>query len=820
MKISYSWLCRYFKGQATPEQIAETLTATGLEVENLEKTEAIPGGLNGVVVAKVLTCEKHPDADKLHLTTVDVGAEAPLNVVCGAPNVRAGLKVLCAQVGTKLTMGNQTVTIKRSKIRGAVSEGMLCAEDELGMGTSHAGIMELPAEAPVGQSAKDYFGLTDDYQFEIGLTPNRIDAASHYGVARDLAAGLLQRGVEAKLELPSVDSFSIDNQNTPISITVDAQQACTRYAGLTISNITVKPSPEWLQNSLRAIGLTPINNVVDVTNFVLHEIGQPLHAFDLAKIDGQHVVVRTMPSNTPFVTLDGQERKLHADDLMICNANSPMCIAGVFGGLESGISENTTSIFLESACFNPVYVRKTARRHALSTDASFRFERGVDPNITIWALKRAALLIKEVAGGQISSDITDIYPTPVERASVNFSPERASNLIGINIDTQTIERIFSSLEIDIESRNSDGTWTLRVPTYRVDVTREADVVEEILRIFGYNNVPMPAKLNSVLSPSPRPDSFKVQNVIANYLTSNRFNEIMCNSLTKEAYYTNLSSHPADTAVHVMNPLSSDLNVMRQTLLFGGLESIQRNISHRNANLKLYEFGNCYSLHNNTPANDKPLSRYHESLRLGIWLTGQTNEEHWGTPQTEQNFFHLKGYVNAIIQRMGVSIEHLTCTEAQPDLFAYGMNYTLPNGQIIAQLGLVNPERTAAIGIKTDVFYAELEWMPLLKALGNNTIKFNELPKYPALRRDLALLLDKKVAYEQIKALAFSTERNLLKQVNLFDVYQGKNLPDGKKSLAVSFILQDERKTLVDAQIERTMQRLVETFARELGAQLR
>lgn len=820
MKISHSWLCRYFKGQATPEQIAETLTATGLEVENLEKAEAIPGGLAGVVVAQVLTCEKHPDADKLHLTTVDVGTGTPLNVVCGAPNVRAGLKTMCAQVGTKLTMGDQSITIKRSKIRGAVSEGMLCAEDELGIGTSHAGIMELPADAPVGQAAKEYLGLTDDYQYEIGLTPNRIDAASHYGVARDLAAGLLQRGVQAKLELPSVDSFSIDNTNTPVSITVEAQQACTRYAGLTISNISVKPSPEWLQSSLRAIGLTPINNVVDVTNFVLHEIGQPLHAFDLAKIDGQRVVVRTMPSDTPFVTLDGQERKLHADDLMICNANAPMCIAGVFGGLESGISESTTSIFLESACFNPVYVRKTARRHALSTDASFRFERGVDPNITIWALKRAALLIKEVAGGQISSDITDIYPTPVERASINFSPERASRLIGIEIDLQTIERILDSLEIDIESRNSDGTWTLRVPTYRVDVTREADVVEEILRIFGYNNVPMPAKLNSVLSPSPRPDSFKVQNIIANYLTSNMFNEIMCNSLTKEAYYTNLSSHPAETAVHVMNPLSSDLNVMRQTLLFGGLESIQRNISHRNANLKLYEFGNCYSLRSNTPASEKPLSRYHESLRLGIWLTGQTHEEHWATPQAEQNFFHLKGYVNAIIQRMGIALDSLSRTEAQPDLFAYGMSYALPNGQCIAQLGLVNPERAAAMGIKTDVFYAELEWMPLLKALGNNTIKFNELPKYPAVRRDLALLLDKNVAYEQIKALAFSTERNLLKQVNLFDVYQGKNLPEGKKSLAVSFILQDERKTLVDAQIERTMQRLVDAFTRELGAQLR
>ena len=817
MKISYSWLKRYFKGEATPEQMAEILTSIGLEVESLERIEALPGGLAGVVVGQVLTCQQHPDADKLKLTTVDVGSGSPLSVVCGAPNVRQGLKVFCALVGAKLPMGGQELTIKRSKIRGAVSEGMLCAEDELGLGSSHDGIMELPADATVGLPIKEFMNLQDDYLLEIGLTPNRIDAASHYGVARDLAACMSYRGHDAQALLPSVEGFAPSATQCPVAVEVQAPQACTRYAGLTITGLSVKPSPEWLQSSLRAIGLSPINNVVDVTNFVLHEVGQPLHAFDLNQIDGQRVVVRTMPQGTPFVTLDGQERKLHADDLMICSASQPMCIAGVFGGLNSGITESTTSIFVESATFNPVYVRKTARRHGLSTDASFRFERGVDPNITLWALKRAAMLIQELAGGEIST-IVDIYPKPVEPARVEFNLERAGRLIGLELDPCAVERILKGLEVEIEARQGND-WLLRIPTYRVDVLREADVVEDVLRIYGYNNVPMPEKLSWALSPSQRPDSFQLQNLIANYLTDNGFNEIMCNSLTKEAYHANLETYPAVHAVRLMNPLSSDLGVMRQTLLFGGLESIQRNVSFRSNNLSLYEFGNCYRLVPDAQG-DGPLSRYAEAFRLGIWLTGQTHEEHWAGASTQQTFFHLKGVVHAILSRMGLRIDALEAHEAPADIFAYGLRYSSSKGDVVAQFGMVQPALAASIGIKAEVLYAELEWAPLMAAMAANRVEYHELPKFPAVRRDLALLVDKQVRYEQIRALAINTERKLLKQVNLFDVYQGDKLPAGKKSLAVSFILQDERKTLVDAQIDRTMQRLVEVFGRELGAQLR
>ena len=557
--------------------------------------------------------------------------------------------------------------------------------------------------------------------------------------------------------------------------------------------------------------------MVDITNFVLHEVGQPLHAFDLARIDGQRVVVRTMPEGTPFVTLDGQERKLHPDDLMVCSASAPMCIAGVFGGLSSGITESTTSIFLESATFNPVYVRKTARRHALSTDASFRFERGVDPSITIWALKRAAMLIKELAGGEIST-IVDIYPRPVERAKVEFNLNRAGRLIGLQLDPNAVERILQGLEIEIETRRGDD-WLLRIPTYRVDVLREADVVEDVLRIYGYNNVPMPEKLSWALSASQRPDSFQLQNLISNYLTDNGFNEIMCNSLTKEAYYANLETFPADHAVRLMNPLSSDLGVMRQTLLFGGLESIQRNMSFRSSNLCLYEFGNCYRVVPDAQG-EGPLSRYAEAFRLGLWLTGQTHEEHWASAPTPQTFFHLKGAVHAIVSRLGLRPEALSTHEAPSDVFAYGLRYSNTKGETVAQLGLVQPSLAASVGVKSEVLYAELEWAPLLASMATHRVEFHELPKFPAVRRDLALLVDTAVRYEQIKSLAISAERKLLKQVNLFDVYQGDKLPAGKKSLAVSFILQDEHKTLVDAQIDRTMQRLVEVFARELGAQLR
>ncbi|MGE0076328.1 MAG: phenylalanine--tRNA ligase subunit beta [Bacteroidales bacterium] len=819
MKISHSWLMQYINVDMAPEQISQILTSIGLEVESLEKIETIKGGLQGVVVGEVLTCEKHPDADKLSITTVNVGQAEPLNVVCGAPNVAKGQKVLVATVGTKLYFKDEEIVIKKAKIRGAPSEGMICAEDELGVGTSHDGIMVLPSDVTVGTSAREYFKIEDDYQYEIGLTPNRIDAASHFGVARDLMAymGLYNNAQGATL--PSVNEFKVDNASLPIPVEVITSSACPRYSGVTVNGVKVGPSPKWLQNRLKSIGLNPINNVVDVTNFVLHEIGQPLHAFDADIIKGNKVVVRTKPEGTPFVTLDGAERKLHADDLMICNESEPMCIAGVFGGLHSGVTEKTTKIFIESACFNPVSVRKTARRHGLNTDASFRFERGTDVNITIWALKRAAMLIKEVAGGTISSEIVDVYPTPVEKFKVDFSVERAWSLIGKEIPTETIEKILKGLEIDVISKNGND-WMLSVPTYRVDVLREADVVEDVLRIYGYNNVEMPQKVSSTLNYSRKPDSFQMQNIAADFLSNNRFNEIMCNSLTKGAYYKDLSTFPEQNSVQILNPLSNDLNVLRQTLLFGGLESIQRNTNFRNPDLKLYEFGNCYKFNADVENPKNPLDRYTENFRLAIWLTGDKDAEHWSQKSDKVNFFNLKSSVHSLLNRFGFDADSLEHTETPSDIFDYGMIYKTNGGKVVATFGVVNSNLTKDFDIKADVFFAEIEWEMMLKQSTKNKISFTELPKYPEVRRDLALLLDTNVSYEQVRKLAYATERKLLKNVSLFDVYQGKNLPEGKKSYAVSFILQDETKTLNDQQIDRTMSRLIEAYTKELGAQLR
>lgn len=818
MKISYSWLKRYINVDLTPEQISQILTSIGLEVESLELKEAIKGGLEGVVTGQVLTCEKHPDADKLSVTTVDIGLSEPLHVVCGAPNVAKGQKVLVATVGTKLYFHDQEITIKRAKIRGEVSEGMICAEDELGLGTSHDGIMVLPSDIAVGLPAKSYFNITDDYLLEIGLTPNRIDAASHFGVARDLAAYIHFHNVNGtRALLPSVGSFAVDSKELPIPVEVLTTQACTRYSGITVSGIKVAPSPVWLQKRLRSIGLNPINNVVDITNFVLHEIGQPLHAFDADAIKGNKVVVRTMPEGTPFVTLDGVERKLSADDLMICNESEPMCIAGVFGGLHSGVTDKTTKVFIESACFNPVYVRKTARRHGLNTDASFRFERGTDPNITIWALKRAALLIKEIAGGEISSGIADVYNSPVEFYKVDFNVEKACALIGMEIPTNQIEKILMGLEIKVLDKNGPN-WILGVPTYRVDVLREADVVEDVLRIFGYNNVAMPDKVSSTLNYSRKPDSFQMQNIAADFLSNNRFNEIMCNSLTKGAYYKNLDTFPEQNSVQILNPLSNDLNVLRQTLLFGGLESIQRNTNFRNPNLKLYEFGNCYR-YNGIKNPENPLGRYAENSRLSIWLTGDRDAEHWSQKSEKVNFFTLKSFVHSLLNRFGFDSDTLEHTEAPEDMFDYGMMYRL-NDKPVVTFGLVNGNIAKEFDIKAEVLFAELEWEMLLKQTTTNKISYTELPKYPEVRRDLALLLDTAVTYEQVRKLAYTTERKLLKNVNLFDVYQGKNLAEGKKSYAVSFTLQDDARTLTDEQIDRTMKRLIEAYTKELGAQLR
>lgn len=817
MKISHSWLTQYLNINKSPEELSTILTSIGLEVESLEVNEAIKGGLAGVVVGEVLTCAKHPDADKLSVTTVNVGSGEPLHIVCGAPNVAKGQKVLVATVGAKLYFNNQEVVIKKAKLRGQLSEGMICAEDELGLGDSHDGIMVLPDEAPVGVPAAGYLKVENDYLYEIGLTPNRIDAASHYGVARDLAAYISFHEIPVKAILPDVSSFNIDSNTLAIPVEVQNPEACQRYCGITIIGIKVGPSPDWLQKRLLAIGLNPINNVVDITNFVLHEVGQPLHAFDADAIKGNKVVVRTMPEGTPFVTLDGVERKLSSDDLMICNESEPMCIAGVFGGLHSGVTDKTTKVFIESACFNPVYVRKTARSHDLHTDASFRFERGTDPNITIWALKRAALLIKEIAGGTISSDIVDVNVNPINHYEVEFNLERALNLIGKHIAETDIERIIESLEIKVLSKNG-LQWLLGVPTYRVDVRREADVVEDILRIYGYNNVEVGSKVNSTLSYTRKPDSLQLQNIVSDYLSSNGFAEIMCNSLTKGGYYEKLTTFPEVNSVKILNPLSNELNVLRQTLLFGGLESIQRNINFRNLNLKLYEFGNCY-VYNPLVKSEKPLDKYAEHFGIGLWLTGETVEEHWMTKPEKQNFYHLKGYVHSILKRFGFNIDILDISEAPDDIFDFGLTYKDQSNHLVS-FGMVNPELLRQLDIKAEVFFAEMLWQPLMEMLTGTRIKYQELPRFPEVRRDLALLIDSSVRYEQIRRLAFETERKLLKSVNLFDVYQGKNIPEGKKSYAISYILQDDTKTLTDEQIDKVMKRLIEVYHNELGAQLR
>ena len=817
MTISYSWLKEYIKVDIKPEKVAEILTSIGLEVENFEKHQAVKGGLEGIIIGEVLTCEKHPDADKLSKTTVNIGLSEPLYIVCGAPNVAKGQKVAVATVGTKLYFKDEEITIKKAKIRGELSEGMICAEDELGLGASHAGIMVLDPSAVVGTPAKEYFKMEDDYIFEIGLTPNRIDAASHFGAARDLAAYLNLEN-PTKAVLPSVDSFKIDNNKLHIPVEVVNPELCPRYSGITISNIKVGPSPEWLQKRLKSIGLNPINNVVDVTNFVLHEIGQPLHAFDADAITGNKVVVKTLKEGTPFVTLDSNERKLSSEDLMICNTEQGMCIAGVFGGLKSGVSDSTTNIFIESACFNSVSIRKTARRYGLSTDASFRFERGTDPNITIWALKRAAMLIKEVAGGEISSEIVDVYPKPVDDFRVEYNLKRTTTFIGKEIPVSTIKKILEGLEIKIIKEDSENLL-LAVPPYRVDVQREADVVEDVLRIYGYNNVEFSEKVNSTLSFSKKPDTHQIINLVSDYLTSNGFNETMCNSLTKSSYYKDLNTFPAANTVLIMNPLSNDLSGMRQTLLFGGLESVQRNINHRNLNLKLYEFGNCYKFVPDADRSKKPLKSYGEDLRLGVWLTGEKTPESWIQKPQGVSFYTLKGYVHSILNRYGFDIDNLSIEDAPEDIFEYGLSYSYKNKPLVT-FGLVNRNILEPFDLKADVFFAEFKWNLVFDYSVNLKISYKELPKFPEVKRDLALLLDKNITYSQIQKLAFATEKRLLKRVNLFDVYQGKNLGENKKSYAVSFILMDENKTLTDVQIDKTMNNLIEVFSKELGAQIR
>ncbi|CCZ06657.1 phenylalanine--tRNA ligase subunit beta [uncultured Culturomica sp.] len=815
MKISLNWLKEYLKIDLDVEEICQILTSIGLEVAGYEQIESIKGGLKGLVIGEVKTCEAHPDSDHLHITTVDLGDGRLTPIVCGAPNVAAGQKVVVATIGTVLYDGDKEFVIKKSKIRGQESEGMICAEDEIGIGHDHKGIIVLPQSAATGMPAAEYYGITSDYAIEIDITPNRVDGASHLGVARDLAA-YLKQSRDIDYSLPSVEAFAPDSNTAGLTIEVLRPEACPRYAGVCIEGVEVKESPEWLRTRLKAIGLNPINNIVDITNFILFELGQPLHSFDKDKVKGNKVVIRSFPTGTPFVTLDGIERKLDENDLMVCNAEEPMCIAGVFGGLESGITEQTTNVFLESACFDPVFVRKTARRHGINTDASFRFERGTDPNLVIYALKRAALLIKELAGGKITSDIIDIYPNPVQDFEVEVKYAHIDRLIGKQIGKENIKKILKSLEIKIV-REDDEKLMLLIPPYRVDVRREADVIEDILRIYGFNNIEVPAKVNSTLSYSEKPDDYRLKNVIGDLLAANGFNEIMNNSLTKAAYFEGLETYKPENTVMLFNPLSSDLNAMRQSLLFGGLETIAYNINRKSHNLRLFEFGKVYTFHKKE--GDNHLKQYQEENRLALFISGHKNTASWNSREVSSDFFTLKAYGEMVLSRLGLQSDYLTTEENNQDIFREGLDYS-QNGKHLLSIGVVSSKLLKAFDIGQDVYYADFSWENILKTLKNHTITFRPLPKFPAVKRDLALLLDKKISFKEVKEIALRTEKHLLKNVSLFDVYEGEKLGADKKSYAVSFTLQDDEKTLTDKQIDKIMNKLIGTYKHLLQAEIR
>ncbi len=829
MNISYNWLKRYIALEEDAETVAKHLTSIGLEVGTVEQVQSIKGGLEGLVVGEVITCVPHPNSDHLHITTTRIAPnEEPLQIVCGAPNVAAGQKVIVATIGTVLYSGDEHFTIKRGKIRGEESLGMICAEDEIGVGTSHDGIMVLPADTPVGLPAKEYFHLEDDYVIEVDITPNRNDGASHYGVARDLYAYYKAHGQNIALTKPDVSAFAVQSHALPVAITVENSNACPRYSGVSIKGVTVKESPDWLKKALTTIGLRPINNIVDATNFVLHEMGQALHAFDADKIAGQHIIVKNVAEGTKFVTLDGNEHTLSAADLMICNEHEPMCIAGVFGGLDSGVTEQTQNVFLESAYFDPVSIRKTARRHQLSTDASFRYERGCDPNNTLYVLKRCALLIQEVAGGEIAMEVADVKSGDFEPWRVAFDLNRAYRLIGKEIGEEVVENILASLEIKIASKNGNA-WQLEVPRYRVDVQRECDVVEDVLRIYGYDNVEFPEKLNTSLSYNPKPNPEALQKRISEQLSAQGFNEIMNNSLTKVAYYQNGTW--LDSCVKIMNPLSQDLGVMRQTLLFGGLESIQRNANRKNADLKFYEFGNCYHCDKVKVTEDKePIAAYSEEPHLGMWLTGNKTIQSWVMKDEKTTFYQLHAFVNNVLRRLGVNMERLVLEPAiDPDkecccgiaqCFSDGLVIKAQNGKVLGYMAIVAKPLLKQFDIDNPVYFADLYWRELLKQNKQFKPVINDLPKFPEVKRDFALLVDKNVQFADLAHAAFEAGGKLLKNVYLFDVYEGKNLEEGKKSYALSFILQDTENTLKDKQIENIMGRLQKTFEEKFNAKLR
>jgi len=816
MKISYNWLKDYINLDETPEEVSKILTQTGLEVGSLEEVETVKGGMKGLIIGEVITCEKHPNSDHLSKTTVNVGTGELLPIVCGAPNVDAGQKVVVATVGTTLYMGDDEFTIKKAKIRGEASQGMICAEDEIGIGTNHEGIIVLDDSAKVGAPAKEYFNIESDWMIEIDLTPNRIDGASHIGVARDLAAYLKQTK-DIEYTRPSVEHFKTDNHDLEIPVEIKNPEACPRYTGVTISGVEIKESPDWLKNRLKVIGLTPINNVVDITNYVLFETGQPLHAFDADKITGKKVIVKTLPQGTKFTTLDEQERELDEKDLIICNTEEGMCIGGVFGGIKSGVKDATKNIFLESAYFDPVFIRKTARRHGLNTDASFRFERGVDPNGVIYALKRAALLMKELAGGTISSEIVDVYPKPVEDFKVDISYTNVTRLIGKELGAEQIKNILTSLEIKIEKEDEKGL-SLLVPPYRVDVQREADVIEEILRIYGYNNVEIPSLVKSSLQYAEQPDRNQMRNRAAEMLTAQGFNEIWSNSLTKAGYYEGLEKYGDAQTVKLLNALSADLNGMRQTLLFGGLEAIAYNANRQNKNLKFYEFGNCY-FYTGSKLKEHPETNYREEEHLALFITGNKEDENWTEKEQPTSFYGIKTYAENILKRFGFETSKMQISDAENELFAEGLTYQF-NNKTLLEVGIVGKKWLKKLDIENPVYYADFDWGQVLLEQKKHKVVFEELPKFPAVRRDLALLIDKGVKFSQIKDAAFKVERQILREVNLFDVYEGKGIPAGKKSYAVSFILRDDQRTLKDKQIDKTMKKLLSAFERDINAQLR
>ncbi|TSA38958.1 MAG: phenylalanine--tRNA ligase subunit beta [Porphyromonadaceae bacterium] len=811
MKISYNWLRSYINLDITKEETADILTSIGLEVEAQEPFESVPGSLRGLVVGEVLTCTPHPQADKLSLTMVDIGASNPLPIVCGAPNVAAGQKVIVAPVGCTLYGSAEPITIRKANIRGEESEGMICAEDEIGLGKNHSGIMILDSSIPAGTVVADLFEIESDHIFEIGLTPNRIDSASHFGVARELKAVLgFERNVTLRKPLAKLPEKT---DTLDISVEITNPEACIRYSGISLTHVKITESPQWLKNRIQSIGMNPINNVVDITNFVLHETGQPLHAFDAEFITGNKIIVKTLPEGTVFITLDEEERKLNAGDLMICNEQEGMCIAGIFGGLHAGLTNSTTKIFLESACFNSLWVRKTSKRHLIYTDSSFRFERGTDPNATVYALKRAAVLICEIAGGQIASDVVDVYPNPVNPYPVVLKWANLDRLIGIKIDRDEVKKILKSLDIEI-IQETETSLQLAVATYRVDVLREVDVIEEILRIYGYNNVGLTEQVPSILSYAPDPE--KLENLISEQLTAQGFNEMMANSLTRSSYYEKLDTYPSASGVKLLNPLSNDLNSLRRTLLFGGLEALTNNMKFKNFDLKFYEFGNIYEL--KTGNNRLLAESYHETRFLSLFLTGKKNPEHWSGKSPDTTFFDLKSVAFRILQRLGINPDEFEIEEKADERFALGI--TCKYGKSVCiKMGQVHPGLLAPFEIGQAVWYAELNWDIILRKVQLN-VKFQELAKYPLVRRDLALVVDNSIRYEHIRSLACLVERKLLKEVNIFDVYTSEKLGSDKKSLAVSFILQDENKTLTDKQIEQVMEKLRIAFEKQLGAVLR